>query len=495
MSERPPEPPPEPPPDPTAEIGGLLDATKARMDRAGRRSGSRLYSSGIVVLIAALGYFAYTSKVADSMHLYLGLVIFTLAVIPGLLWAKRARFGLPLFEAFMIPGVNTYAIPLMSGHDAFARYDNGTITAAAVAVIVFQVTAITTYYRVKTHPRRGRVWRESILSKGGAKVLGYGMFITTVYSFVVQFTDLIPYAFAPEIRALCYGTGIIATFVTTRRWGQGELPHYERVIFGVQMVFQVICTWMSLFLVQGVSILLLGLIGYVSGSKKVPTLLLLICAPLIGILYNGKGTMRVKYWDQHESNPTRFTDAPAFFSEWVANGLDVSQQKEGAGKSVGVLDRTSLIQMLCLVVSISPDTKPYLMGETYAQIPGQFVPRILWPGKPSGLISTFTLSIYYNLQTAEEVSGTTIGFGMLPEAYANFGFLGLAFLGVALGLFFNKAAGWSAESPIFSYPGLFTIVLMAWTFQTEQPLSGWLASMSQACECVIGGPFILKNFL
>ncbi len=447
------------------------------------------------MLIAALAYFGYTSNAADPMHLYLGLTIFTLAVIPGLLWAKRARFGLPLFEAFMIPGVNTYAIPLMSGHQAFARYDNGTITEAAVAVIIFQSVAIVTYYRVRTRPKRGPIWRESILSKGGAKALGYGMIITTVYSFVVQFTDWIPYALAPEIRAACYGTGIIATFVTTRRWGQGELPHYERVIVAVQLVFQVICTWMSLFLVQGVSILLLGLIGYVSGSKKVPILLVVVCAPLIAVLYNGKGTMRVKYWDQHESNSAGLTDAPAFFTEWIENGLAVGQQKEGAATSVGVLDRTSLIQMLCLVVDASPDRKPFLMGETYAQIPGQFVPRILWPAKPSGLISTFTLSIYYGLQTSEEVSGTTIGFGMLPEAYANFGFIGLAFLGVGLGLFFNKTAGWCSESPIFSYPGLFTIVLMAWTFQTEQPLSGWLASMSQACECVIGGPFILKNFL
>jgi len=224
-------------------------------------------------------------------------------------------------------------------------------------------------------------------------------------------------------------------------------------------------------------------------------LLVALCAPLIAVLYNGKGTMRVKYWDVNLTDKVALTDAPAFFNEWIGDGLSVGQQKEGAGKSVGVLDRTSLIQMMCLVVDQSPDRKPFLMGETYAQIPGQFVPRIIWPAKPSGLISTFTLCIYYGLQTAEETSGTTIGFGMLPEAYANFGFLGLAILGVGLGLLFNKATGWCSESPIFSYPGLFTVVLMAWTFQTEQPVSGWLASMSQACECVLGAAYVLKNFL
>ena len=115
------------------------------MDRAGRTRGSKLYSSAVFVLIGALGYFAYTSTPADPIHLYLGLVIFTLSVVPGLLWAKRARFGLPLFEAFMIPGVNTYAIPLMSGHQAFALYDNSVITEAAIAVVIFQLVALATY--------------------------------------------------------------------------------------------------------------------------------------------------------------------------------------------------------------------------------------------------------------------------------------------------------------------------------------------------------------
>lgn len=498
MSEADPDPAAEgaPPVPVSEEVGGLLDATKARMNRAGRKSGSTLFKTGLAGVIGAVGYFAYSAAGSDPILVYLGITIFVLSVVPGLLWAKRARFGLPLFEAFMVPGVNTYAIPLITGHKAFQLYDADTIEKAAVGVIIFQVVAILTFYGIKTHPRRGKLWRESILTKGGSRVLGYGMIITTAYLFILQFIpQWIPNAIAPEVRAVCYGTGIIATFVQCRRWGQGDLPIHERTTFAVQLVAQIIFTWMSLFMVQGVSILLLALIGYVSGSKKVPLVPIILCAPLIAVLFNGKGTMRVKYWDVNANNTVAITNIPAFFGEWIQDGLAVGQSKDDTAKPMGVLDRTSLIQMMCLVVDQSPDRKPYLMGETYAQIPGQFVPRILWPNKPPGLISTFTLCIYYGLQSEEETSGTTIGFGMLPEAYANFGLIGLGLLGLGMGLLFNKATGWCAESPIFSYPGLFTIVLMAWTFQTEQPLSGWLASMSQACECVLGGPYILKNFL
>jgi hypothetical protein len=484
----------EAPPEAAADVGSLLALKRARIERAGRKAGHPLFRIGCVALAAAIGYLLYAAKGTDPSQLAVGSIILVLAAVPALLWTKRARYGLPLFEAFMLPGINTYAVPLLAGHQALQLYDNATILTAAIAVIVFQLVAIAIFYGVRTKPKRGRVWRTEIISGGISKVLGYGMLVTTAYTFIVQFTDWIPSNLVAEARAACYGIGIIATFVQCRRWGQGDLPYHDRGLFLAQLIIQVVFSWVALFLVQGVSILLLGLIGYVSGSKKLPVIALVVGLVIIGVLFNGKATMRAKYWDAHAPAPT-LLEVPGFFSEWFADGLSVGKQEEGAAKSAGVLDRTSLIQMMCLVVSNTPERKPYMMGNTYADIPGQLVPRLFWPGKPLGLISTYKLSIYYDLQTQEETIGTTIGFGMLPEAYANFGFVGMGLLGLFLGLLFNKSSNWCAESPIFSYPGLFTVVLMAWTFQTEAPLSAWLASMFQSCEMVLGIPYLLKYFL
>jgi hypothetical protein len=477
------------------DVGSLLAAKPSRLGAAGRKRGHPLFRVGCFALAAAVAYFLYSNKSADPIQTYLGLIILVLATMPALLWTKRARYGLPLFEAFMLPGINTYAIPLLVGHKGLAAYDSGTIETAAVGVVIFQVIALATFYGMRTRPKRTRVWRQEILSTGISRILGYGMIVTTAYTIVFQFFDnWIPNSIGPEIRAASFGIGIIATFVQCRRWGQGQLPYKDRIPFAVQLVIQVVFSWASLFLVEGVSILMLALIGYVSGSKKLPFLVVAVALVSIGVLFNGKAAMRAKYWDAHAPAPT-ILQLPAFFGEWVTDGLSVNSDEAGAAKSEGVLDRTSLIQMMCLVVSFTPDQKPYLLGETYAQIPGQFVPRILWKNKPLGHISTYTLSVYYNLQTADETLTTTIGFGMLPEAYANFGLIGMALLGLTMGWFFNKVTGWSAESPIFSYPGLFTVVLMAWTFQTELPLSAWLSSMFQSCMCVLGIPYVLKYFI
>jgi hypothetical protein len=470
----------------------LRKAAKAG-DKAAKRAGLRLFNVSALTMGAALAYLSLKANVADPLHLYLGQIMFVLAVLPALVWAKRGEYGLPLFEAFMLPGLNTFAIPLLNGHQTLQQYSPETITTAAFAVAIFQAAAVITYFTIKAPPKRGRVWRTEIVSRDMSRLLGYGMIITTIYTVAVQFTDWIPNALAPEIRAVCYGIGIVATFVQSRRWGDGTLPHHDKAIFVIQLLLQVIFSWVALFLVQGVSILLLSLIGYISGSRRIPFIPILIALPIIGVLYNGKATMRAKYWDAQAPQPT-IAQVPAFFNEWVTDGL-ASQQDTEAAKSAGVLDRTSLIQIMCLVASISPDKKPFLDGETYLQIPGQFIPRFFWPDKPLGHISTYTLTLYYGLQgSMEEAQQTTIGFGMVAESYANFGLYGTAMIGIFFGLFFKKATGWTRESPIFSYPGLFTVVLMAWTFQTELPLSAWLASLWQACICVLGLPMFLKNF-
>jgi hypothetical protein len=151
--------------------------------------------------------------------------------------------------------------------------------------------------------------------------------------------------------------------------------------------------------------------------------------------------------------------------------------------------------MICLVVDNTPDRLPYLDGLTYGQIPGQFVPRFFWADKPVAHISTYTLSIYYGLQRPEDTKKTTIAFGLLAEAYANFGFYGVGLLAAFFAVCLKKYGRWAQESPILSYAGLLLVLLMAWSFQTELTLSIWLSSLFQAAIAVLGVPFLLRHFL
>src|SRR6185312_7430984 len=225
----------------SVEAGRLLALRRsAASDRAASRQGKKLFNFGLGATIAAMAYFGFNSNVADPVHLYLGLIMLFLAVLPALMWAKRGQFGLPVFEAFMLPGTNTFAIPLLHGKEALHLYQPDVITLAALGVILFQTCANLAFFLIEARPKRGKAWREEIMSKSVSRLLGYGMLVTTLYTVVVQFADLIPNDIVPEVRAVCSGVGIVAAFVQSRRWGENQLPYYDKIIFVVQLILQVV---------------------------------------------------------------------------------------------------------------------------------------------------------------------------------------------------------------------------------------------------------------
>ena len=458
---------------------------------ADRNWGRSTFVLGAIATSAALAYFGFVAEVRDPIHLPIGLGILLLAVLPALLWARRGKASLPIFEVMLLTTGNTYALPLLNGHEGLIHFVPEDITAAGLAILVFQAVAITTHGLVSGRPRQSRFWREDAMSGRISGLLMYGMALNTAYIVISSYTDLIPYAMTGVLRAVFFGIGIISVFITSRRIGTAEATAGERTFFVANLVLQILALLTSLFLVSVVSLLLLALVGYVSGSGRVPVLAAGAALLGVAILHNGKDDMRQLYWADVRTRPT-LEELPSFFTTWVTHGLNVSEE-EDAPVAAKLIDRTSLFHMMCLVVSASPHQQPFLHGETYADIPAQFVPRFLWPEKPPGHVSTSKLSVYYGLQTEDETEKTTIGFGMLTEAYANFGFYGVAALGVFLGLLIKKVQVWGSHSPLFSYGGIILVILLAWSFQTEFTVSMWLSSLYQACIAALACPFFLRR--
>jgi hypothetical protein len=460
------------------------------------RTNHRLFNFGLVSVAVLLGYFAYNGSVDDPLHLYLGLLMIIGATLPALLWARKNDQRFPVFEVMMLTGVNTYAIPLLSGHEQLQAYSASTITSSAIGIVLFQFVANSVYALSAGRPRTSALWTEEVISSNIANYLSWGMIITTAYTMVNLLTDWIPGDLNSVIRAVCYGAGIISTFIQSRQWGQGAFPAHRKATFIVQLALQVIFSWAALFLIGGISILVLALLGYVSGGKKMPVLALVIVLPILAVLHNGKSVMREKYWEGASPFPS-LTGIPNFYLEWIGNGLDPSAARQADSRRAGskLLERTSLFHIMCLVVDNTPARQPFLDGLTYSYIPAQFIPSFFWNGKPPAHVATNKLSVYYGLQSEGATAKTTIAFGMVTEAYANYGFFGIALLAATAGFVIKKIGDWASFSPILSYPGLLLVVLMAWSFQSELTMAAWLSSLYQACIAVLGVPFVLRNFL
>ena len=489
-----------PPASAAVPSGAPTSGSASAHDQEFRRRGRRLCTFVILAVAALMVFYALTTDIEDPLHLYQAMLIIVLATLPGILWAKGGGIRLPVFEVYALMPFNTYALPLLNGHNLLQTYPPEVVTTAAWTVLLFQVLLFITFIAVRGRPSRSRFLTEEIINQKVSRFIGYGLNLTTIYAFVSTFTDWIPYEYISIARALFSGLGLVCVFVETQRWGRGEIHPREFANLIINLFLQIVLHLSTLFLVDGLSLLVLALVGYVSGSRRLPVIPILAILAITAVLHNGKSAMRDRYWDiaGNDLQPT-FTELPAFFSEWFQEGLQTDSLKtktatESDSKLTSKLfDRTSLLHILCLVVHDTPDRRPFLDGETYKDIPGQFIPRFFWPEKPRGHVSTYRLAVHFGLQNEEDTIRTTIGFGMLSEAYANFGTFGVVLLAIVLGAFYKKVQTSTAESPLLSFGGLFLIILMAWSFQTEFTLSIWLGSMFQACVAAIGVPFAVRR--
>ena len=78
----------------------------------------------------------------------------------------------------------------------------------------------------------------------------------------------------------------------------------------------------------------------------------------------------------------------------------------------------------------------------------QFVPRFIEADKPASQVGMDLLNIRYGLLTAEGTATTAIGWGLVAEAYANFGLAGVAAIGIFMGILFGYAGRLSAGAPV-----------------------------------------------
>ncbi len=454
--------------------------------------GRKLFTTGLVLLTAALVVLAYTANVNDPIVLFQGLLIFVLSVLPSLLWAKTGGSRFPAFETIMLLCANAYAMPLLNAREQLAAYSNEVIGRAGWTVILYLITANVVYRTTTGLPGRSAFWRESLITRSVEKLIVYGMILSTAYVYISEFTPWVPRDLVSPLRAIFYGIGILCTFVSCQRWGRGEMTQTERTVLLCTLIPQLIIMSVGLILISSIGLIGIAFLGYLSGGKRIPWVVIAFTFAITAVLHTGKTRMREIYWDGHHPSPT-ITELPTYFTEWVGYGL----QPTGGDKSVSqkILERTSLMHLLCLIIDCSPERQDYLYGATYRHVLPQLIPRFFWAAKPRSHIATYELGIYYGLQREEDTATTTIAFGLLTEAYANFGLIGAILLGAFWGYTLKKLQIWSIFSPMFSFAGLFMILLTAWSFNAELTMAAWVSSFQQAVLMVLGLPLLLRSLV
>ncbi len=416
------------------------------------------------------------------------------ALLPGYLWCSGRALGAPIFPLFSLTYIWTFALPLLINHPLVMSYTPESHLTAGMTVAGFLLIGTLAWFACVNNPPPSQNYYYGLLNKGGNSFFLWVLGACTLFYIAGNGGWLIiPNQLFSAFRAAIIGLNILAGFVIAYRFGKKELSPRQSWVFIILLTINLIANAVGLLLVASASIFLLVAVAFSLGRKKVPIITIIIVISCLAFLHYGKAEMRNKYWNLSTQNTVQVWEYPTLFREWAGYSLDyLTPQNNNSFISTdriktkqSLLDRSSVMHLLLMVQDQSPDPIPYLNGKSYEVIPELIVPRIFNPNKIRSHEGTYRLNIHYGLQTREATNSTTIGWGLLNESYANYGLWGSIGLGIVLGLLYGMVTRWSINRPILSIQFLFTILFLAYSFQTEWTAGVYIAALVQS-SFVIG---------
>jgi hypothetical protein len=441
--------------------------------------------------VAAFGFVAALSYHDAASSDVIGfLVLAFTALLPAGLWCHGRTHGLPLYPIFTAGTLATFALPLISHHPLVIDYTPHERLLAAVTVAAVNLAGTAPWYLLTRRQPASHRPRFEMRRMSGDFFFAAIMLIAIAFNLAqIRLLNTLDAPVLSIIRAIVIALSNLAICILAHRWGRRELSSPRRAGSAVLFVAVIISTLPSALMVGALSYGLMALIGFALGRGRLPWLALAALAGAALFLQGGKEELRDKYWYGADAAPLGLGDYPGLLSDWIHFSFDrLSDDPRPSaqatisgtdGESQSLLQRASLLQLFLRIQQMSPDPAPYLHGRTYAIIPELLVPRLFNEQKARTHEGTYMLAIHYELQTSDDTLTTTIGFGLINEAMANFGYPGCLALGLTLGIFYGGIARWSAGYPLLSLRRLFAILVLSVSFQNEFSAGVYVTTLFQ----------------
>jgi hypothetical protein len=431
---------------------------------------SRLLERGFWLALAALGaYEALTARYVTPEVTGLALLVCAVALLPGYLWLRRKVPGYPLFPMMAATYVWTYGLPALNQQPAVAAYPPARQAVALATALLFLTVSTLIWLVVVRAPAPAPERLMQFDRRATVPLLLTGMAVAAVYQLNGSL-KLVPLGrgYGSIVTALAIATASVAAPTLAFLLGQGKLSRRAGRAYLAFLGVYVVTQLSTLYLSSAVT-LALCVAAYSVGRGRVPFAFVAGMLAVFTVLHLGKGEMRARYWKgPHESvSPMAY---PTLFRDWVEAGFRhalSSEEAPGERATQSPLERSSLLWVMLRIQEQIPSRKPYLEGETYAFIPAVLVPRVLNQSKMVSQRGNQILAVYTGMMREQEVIHFNIGFGLLVEAYANFGWAGVVGLAVLLGALLGQLTRWSSGAPVISFRGTFALLVLVACLQTE----------------------------
>jgi len=408
----------------------------------------------MAVLVAAV--FASLFIVKNVELLFGFIAILAACSLPFFSWARHGAVSIPILPAVALVYILNYAVPVLTGN--FENYTPYEVMRGALTVALFLLMAFLSW-RMLVFARplerlsvdRGLTLDSTLLRSIFCALLMGLVFnagnILNSWGWLGTWSGTFKSFGITATSGGCYLFGIAL--------GRRNLSMAQRYL-GYALVSSVILMEITtLFMNMAITYLLAIFLGYVTSAYRLPWLALSIGLAVASILNLGKGDMRSQYWisGTEDLKEISILEAPSLIANWLELGIERLASGNNEGEQT-FIDRASQLSTLLLAQQQTPENIAFLDGETYANFSRMLIPRFLSPGKITSQDNLNLLSVHYGLQTDLDTRTTTLAWGMVPEAYANFGYTGIILAGLAFGLLIGGLTWLTAGAPPISLRGL-----------------------------------------
>jgi hypothetical protein len=463
---------------PDVAAPGIAELTVSDAMRGVRRGAAVVKSATTAILALATGWAMFNHGTVYGVAAFL---VLGATLMPVLLWYRtRTAPTLPFAAVYGVMSAIWYGFPIVVGNEQLSAYSEDEVLFAAAEVALHMLTIVATgsiELRRPVPPKQIRMLNLSSSHEGPlTAMLLCGLAALTLWEYSM---------FSGSASALlnCLPPGslnIVRTIATAGACGCCLLLAIriaDERRSAAATVFWLL--WSAFFLIRAASLLLSSLVtvvaatalGLALGGRRVPWRFVLTATIVIAAMNRAKFDMRERYWAEFGGQPSNSlmeiysswtsVSVERLFNSWGSLGSDPGASSlDGTGQPLS--HRLSNLQMLLLAQRGIHRGIPPLLGRTYTHGFVLLIPRVLWPEKPRSHASQIELNLHFGVQTEEQTFHTYIAWGILPEAYANFGpFVGSIASGILIGMFFAWIGRLSADRPVAALSSILSVMLLS----------------------------------
>jgi hypothetical protein len=395
---------------------------------------ARRFAVLYAVLIAFLNFLAVVRNAYDLATLFASLTLIV-AMYPMYRWLKDRRDTepLPFFPIISLIYALYYGFSRFVPYDVYYRLSGvqeqyiteaSLLSFLSVAILVGSYHLWPARIRIKEIQPLSMYWSEQrarVMALALAPI-GIGATVPILAGYEGAAQQLVYFASYLSFVAIA----ILFYLQIHKKLSIG----YLTLLWGGLIPLTILINLSSGFVTPAIRLIVLLLMLYFAAKRAIPWRIVVVAIAIAFILVPAlalKHEYRLTYGvGGEELGITSLEDAVhggVLFVEtvggsFVQQGLQVYEPAASI-----IINRVDAIQLFAYVLERTPETAPFLNGETYSDAPWKFVPRFIYPNKPDPSWGQF-FGHRYGLLDPQDYD-TSVNLSLMIEMYINFGIPGL----------------------------------------------------------------------